>query len=92
MALCDGYDAMGFEMSKPHLRAELEAELQRYILAFCYFVLEGLYEVQILSKCSIKSRYGALYWKDMNNRIGTLGKLLCCFCCVCNSHKSVVRC
>ncbi len=27
IALCDGYDAMGFEMSKPHLRAELEADL-----------------------------------------------------------------
>ena len=24
-----GYDAMGFEMSKPHLRAELEADLKR---------------------------------------------------------------
>jgi DNA topoisomerase-3 len=29
MALCDGYDAMGFEMSKPHLRSELEADLKR---------------------------------------------------------------
>ena len=29
IALCDGYDAMGFEMSKPHLRAELEADLKR---------------------------------------------------------------
>lgn len=25
-----GYDAMGYEMSKPHLRAELEADLKRY--------------------------------------------------------------
>ena len=24
-----GYDSMGFEMSKPHLRSELEADLQR---------------------------------------------------------------
>jgi len=24
-----GYDAMGFEMSKPYLRAELEADLKR---------------------------------------------------------------
>ena len=29
MALCDGYDAMGFAMSKPNLRAELEADLKR---------------------------------------------------------------
>lgn len=29
MALCDGYDAMGFQMSKPNLRAELEADLKR---------------------------------------------------------------
>lgn len=29
IALCDGYDAMGFEMSKPNLRAELEADLRR---------------------------------------------------------------
>ena len=27
-----GYDAMGYEMSKPHLRAELEADLKRYSL------------------------------------------------------------
>ncbi len=29
IALCDGYDAMGFEMSKPALRAELEADLKK---------------------------------------------------------------
>ena len=28
MALCEGYDAMGFEMSKPNLRAALEADLK----------------------------------------------------------------
>ncbi|TRY69414.1 hypothetical protein TCAL_06940 [Tigriopus californicus] len=28
IALCDGYDAMGFEMSKPNLRAGLEADLK----------------------------------------------------------------
>ena len=28
--LSPGYDAMGFEMSKPHLRAELEADLKRW--------------------------------------------------------------
>lgn len=26
-----GYDLMGFEMSKPYLRAELEADLKRYL-------------------------------------------------------------
>ena len=29
MALCDGYDAMRLALSKPHLRAELEADLKR---------------------------------------------------------------
>ncbi|CAH1794681.1 unnamed protein product [Owenia fusiformis] len=29
MGLVEGYDAMGFEMSKPHLRSELEADLSR---------------------------------------------------------------
>ncbi|XP_023234513.1 DNA topoisomerase 3-alpha-like [Centruroides sculpturatus] len=29
MGLVEGYDNMGFEMSKPHLRAELEADLKR---------------------------------------------------------------
>ena len=31
MGLVEGYDAMGFHMSKPHLRSELEADLQRYV-------------------------------------------------------------
>ena len=29
MALCEGYDNMGLEMSKPRLRAGLEADLKR---------------------------------------------------------------
>lgn len=29
IGLVEGYDSMGFEMSKPHLRAELEADLKR---------------------------------------------------------------
>lgn len=29
IGLVDGYDDMGFQMSKPHLRAELEADLVR---------------------------------------------------------------
>ena len=28
IALCEGYDAMGFAMSKPNLRAELESDLK----------------------------------------------------------------
>ncbi|XP_028400889.1 DNA topoisomerase 3-alpha-like [Dendronephthya gigantea] len=32
MGLVEGYDAMGFEMSKPHLRAELESDLKRICL------------------------------------------------------------
>lgn len=32
MGLVEGYDAMGFEMSKPHLRAELEADLKKICL------------------------------------------------------------
>lgn len=31
MGLVEGYDTMGFAMSKPHLRAELEADLKRYL-------------------------------------------------------------
>ena len=31
MALCDGYDAMELAMSKPHLRAELESDLKRFV-------------------------------------------------------------
>ena len=34
MALCDGYDSMGFEMSKPNLRAQLEVDLKRYYAIF----------------------------------------------------------
>lgn len=30
MGLAEGYDNMGFNMSKPYLRAELEADLKRY--------------------------------------------------------------
>lgn len=29
IGLVDGYDSMGFEMSKPYLRAELESDLKR---------------------------------------------------------------
>jgi len=29
MGLVEGYDSMGFEMSKPHLRAGLEADLKK---------------------------------------------------------------
>ena len=29
MGLVEGYDSMGFHMSKPNLRAELEADLKR---------------------------------------------------------------
>ena len=32
MGLVNGYDAMGFEMSKPHLRAELESDLKKICL------------------------------------------------------------
>ena len=28
IALCEGYDSMGFQMSKPNLRSELEADLK----------------------------------------------------------------
>lgn len=31
IGLVDGYDDMGFNMSKPYLRAELEADLVRYV-------------------------------------------------------------
>ncbi|CAG2214300.1 TOP3 [Mytilus edulis] len=31
MGLVEGYDSMGYQMSKPNLRAELEADLKRYM-------------------------------------------------------------
>jgi hypothetical protein len=31
-----GYDAMGYEMSKPHLRAELEADLKKLVCILVY--------------------------------------------------------
>lgn len=31
MGLVEGYDAMGLEMSKPHLRAQLESDLKEII-------------------------------------------------------------
>lgn len=39
IGLVDGYDSMGFEMSKPYLRAELENDLKRFARIFSiYFV------------------------------------------------------
>jgi DNA topoisomerase-3 len=32
IGLVDGYDSMGFEMSKPYLRAELESDLKKFVL------------------------------------------------------------
>lgn len=32
IGLVEGYDSMGFEMSKPRLRAELEKDLQGYFV------------------------------------------------------------
>lgn len=37
MGLVEGYDAMGFEMSKPKLRADLEADLKGYVDYYFYF-------------------------------------------------------
>jgi DNA topoisomerase-3 len=53
MGLVEGYDAMGFAMSKPHLRAELEADLKRYLKYPHYFLL---YEKLILYS----------YWRGQN--------------------------
>lgn len=32
-----GYDVMGFHMSKPHLRAELEADLKKYVKVCSFY-------------------------------------------------------
>lgn len=32
LGLVEGYDSMGFEMSKPHLRAELENDLKKLVI------------------------------------------------------------
>lgn len=39
MGLVEGYDSMGFAMSKPYLRAELEADLKRYIISLIHCIL-----------------------------------------------------
>jgi len=39
MGLVEGYDAMGFAMSKPHLRSELEADLKRLVLVHNIFIM-----------------------------------------------------
>lgn len=31
---CLGYDSMGYELSKPKLRAELEADLNRFVVVY----------------------------------------------------------
>lgn len=45
IGLVDGYDDMGFSMSKPHLRAELEADLVRYCTMCMYFVARNIFKV-----------------------------------------------
>ncbi|QQP52602.1 DNA topoisomerase [Caligus rogercresseyi] len=47
IALCDGYDAMGFEMSKPHLRSALETDLK----AIC----EGTKDPEVVLREQISS-------------------------------------
>jgi DNA topoisomerase III len=38
MALVEGYDSMGFHMSKPYLRSELEADLKKlWLLPLLHF-------------------------------------------------------
>jgi hypothetical protein len=48
MGLAEGYDNMGFNMSKPYLRAELEADLKRYDKALYFlkvkFITKQLHE------------------------------------------------
>ena len=47
MGLCEGYDNMGYELSKPNLRAELESDLKRLIVlnVLCMFmVIRGVFD------------------------------------------------
>ena len=34
MGLVEGYNSMGFEMSKPHMRAQLEVDLKRWYIFY----------------------------------------------------------
>lgn len=38
---CVGYDSMGYELSKPKLRAELEADLRRFVVMSMVMVSDG---------------------------------------------------
>ncbi len=50
IGLVEGYDSMGFEMSKPYLRAELENDLKRYFLIFVVFFGRLCYNVLLTSR------------------------------------------
>lgn len=45
MGLVEGYDSMGFEMSKPRLRSDLEADLKLYVFVnyYCFVVIFTIY-------------------------------------------------
>lgn len=54
MGLVEGYDTMGFAMSKPHLRAELEADLKR--------ICEGSKQADIVLREQV-NKYRTLFQK-----------------------------
>lgn len=60
MGLCEGYDNMGYELSKPNLRAELESDLKRLaprnrILDFK--MLTGFHHLTDLGNFQLKASY-----------------------------------
>ncbi|XP_013780332.2 DNA topoisomerase 3-alpha-like [Limulus polyphemus] len=57
MGLVEGYDLMGFEMSKPHLRAEFEADLKR--------ICEGTRNPQVVLQEQIQ-KYRAVFVEAMD--------------------------
>ena len=47
-----GYDEMGYELSKPKLRSELESDLKRYIhhyITFTTIIIPYLYIVRVFN-------------------------------------------
>ncbi|KAK9508812.1 hypothetical protein O3M35_006277 [Rhynocoris fuscipes] len=70
MGLVEGYDSMGFAMSKPHLRAELEADLKR--------ICDGVRQPEVVLREQI-NKYRTLFQKakeQVNKIDAAIGKYI----------------
>jgi len=53
LGLCEGYDKMGHELSKPYLRAELENQLKAYVFSKIlneYFCFLGFVKDELIQR------------------------------------------